>query len=143
MRSKIADKTKVLSQQKRSVIIITALLCVVFLALMINWIATPERSVSSYCEVYGKEKTRLASLPGNTYSSKVFKHRLSDAGEFAKSFDKLEAVAPDDIKPDVRTLRLAYQTIYENPSGAMSASLGAISAEDSVKNWTDERCQNL
>ncbi|MGB4768115.1 MAG: hypothetical protein WBP22_02550 [Candidatus Saccharimonas sp.] len=56
------------------------------------------------------------------------------------AFSKLEAVAPKEIEPDVTTLKKTFQSIKDNPSGAISASLSGLSAEDSVTNWTKTHC---
>jgi hypothetical protein len=101
----------------------------------------PERSVASYCKVYKEEKARLAKLPGDTYPSGVFQDKLSDAGAFADAFSKLEKVAPDEIRPDVKNLQGIYKKMADDPSQAITASLSGAGAEESVKKWTAEHCK--
>jgi len=80
-------------------------------------------------------------LPGSAYPSGVFNEELSDASAFASSFAKLEKRAPTEIKADVRILQRAYQTIHDNPTRAIAASLSAGAAEDHVKSWTNTHCE--
>ena len=101
----------------------------------------PERSVASYCKVYQEEEARLAKLPGDTYPSGVFQDELSDAGAFADAFSKLEKVAPDEIRPDVKSLQGVYKKMADDPSQAIAASLSGAGAEDSVKEWTGDHCK--
>ena len=101
----------------------------------------PERSVAAYCTTFKDEKTRLSKLPGNTYPSGVFQDELSDASAFADAFGKLEKVAPNEIRPDVKTLQGIYKKMADDPSQAIAASLSGASAEQSVKKWNAEHCE--
>lgn len=141
MAKTAVDKHKKLDPKKRN-IIIGLILVVVFLIFAIVQFMTPHRSVTAYCKIYKEETTRLAALPGTTWPSGVFNDSLSDAGEFAKSFGKLEKVAPDEIRTDVATLKSIYQKIGDDPSQAISASLSGVSAESSVKDWTKSHCDD-
>jgi len=139
MNKKIQDKARSLKPKQRAVAMAAAVLIAVLIALLIARPMT-ERSVAAYCQVYKEEKTRLATFPGNTWPSGVFNDALSDAGEFVTSFDRLEKVAPDDIKNDVETLRQLYQKMKDDPSSAIAASLSGAGAESSVKEWTKSHC---
>lgn len=137
MQKKIAAQIKRLSKQQRAGL---AVLAVIIFVLLATQLRHPERSVAAYCKVYGEEKARLAKLPGDTYQSGVFNEAISDAGEFAKAYGKLGQVAPPEIQNDINTLEAIYQKIDDDPAQALSASLSAISVDDSVKAWTKERC---
>lgn len=127
-------------KKKRNIIIVAATVVVIAIVLIAQLINTPQRSVASYCKVYKEEKARLTKFPGTTYPSGVFNEELSDASLFATSFGRLEKVAPDEIKSDVSTLESVYQKIHDDPSQALSASLSAAPADDSLKNWTQGHC---
>jgi len=144
MYKKVTDKLRAAGKRKQISIIAIVGLAVIVLVFVILYFyfTTPQRSVAAYCAVYKTEKARLATFPGNTYSSTVFNKNLSDAGEFATSFGRLDQVAPSDIEPDVATLRAIYQKIHDDPSQAITASLSGISAESSVKAWTVSHCIN-
>lgn len=142
MYNKIFKELKALEPKKRNVAIGSVVIIILVLVFLVAQLAAPQRSVASYCKVYKEEKIRLAKLPGNTWPSGVFNEQLSDASEFATSFGRLEKVAPKEIQPDVSTLKSVYQNIHDNPSQAISASLSAAPAEDSLKVWTDLQCKN-
>lgn len=133
-------KTSVSKPNKRMVAIGAAVLIILLIILLAAQFAAPKRSVAAYCQTYKDEKARLAALPGDTWPSGVFNDAVSDAGEFAAAFSRLEKVAPDEIQPDVATLQSVYQSIKDNPAGAISASLSGTAAEASVKGWTSGHC---
>lgn len=120
-------------------LVIVGLVAVV-VVLAITQLAQPRRSVAAYCKVYTAEKARIAKLPGDTYPSLLFDHQLSDAGEFVTSLDRLERVAPDDVRSDVRTLKSLYQKLKDDPSQMASVSLAADPVDTNLKNWTRKSC---
>ena len=140
MDKKTDDKMPAHRSKRLATMVGIVILVVVLLVLLITQLAAPKRSVAAYCQTYNEEKARLAKLPGNTWPSGVFNDAISDAGEFAASFSRLEKVAPDEIAPDVKTLQSVYQKIHDDPSQAISASLSGTSAEASVKKWTAANC---
>jgi hypothetical protein len=142
MEKKTEDKKPTQKSKRLAVIVGVVILAIVLLVLLIGQLAAPKRSVAAYCQTYTEEKARLAKLPGDTWPSGVFNDAVSDAGEFAVSFARLEKVAPDEIAPDVRTLQGVYQKIHDDPSQAIGASLSGASADSSVKRWTQDRCAN-
>ncbi len=139
----MTEKFKALEPNKRRIIIGSSLAILALVAVVGYRMMVPERSVSAYCKTFASEKTRLAKYPGNTYPSGVFNDSLSDAGQFATSFGRLERVAPSDIKPDVTTLKSLYQKMHDDPSSSFAASLSGIGAENSVKQWTDSHCSSV
>jgi hypothetical protein len=142
MDKRESEKTSVKKTNRRLITVGAVILVIVLMVLLVAQLAVPKRSVAAYCQTYKDEKTRLAALPGDTWPSGVFNDAVSGAGEFATAFGRLEKVAPDEIRPDVATLQSVYQSIKDNPSQAISASLSGTSAEAGVKNWTGKHCPN-
>jgi hypothetical protein len=140
MDKKTEDKPQARKMNRLVIIAGAVILVIVLLVLLITQLTGPKRSVAAYCQTYKEEKGRLAKLPGNTWPSGVFNDAVSDAGEFAVSFGKLEKVAPDEVAPDVKTLQGVYQKIHDDPSQAIGASLSGASADSSVKRWTADHC---
>jgi hypothetical protein len=54
---------------------------------------------------------------------------------------KLERVAPDNIQPDVKTLKQLFEKIDKDPSQAFSASMSGLGAEDSVNKNATQHCK--
>lgn len=139
MQQKEKLKPSVTSRRTIMIVILTIIVAIVAVLLLLG---QPERSVAAYCKVYTEEKARLAKLPGDTYPSGVFQDELSDTGAFADAFGKLEKVAPDEIKSDVKTLQSIYKKMADDPSQAVAASLSGAGAEESVKKWTETYCKD-
>ena len=140
MDKKEAPTFKNLNSRKRNTIIAITLLIVVILIVSLFQIVKPNRSVASYCKVYKEQDAKLAKSQGDTYSVAVFSHSSNNPADFANAFSKLEEVAPNDIQPDVKTLKQLFQKIDSDPSQSMSASLSGLGAESSVKDWTNRNC---
>lgn len=83
----------------------------------------------------------LAKSSGNTYSAHPFTHSSSNPHDFVVALDKLEAVAPTQIEPDVKTLKQIFEKIDQDPSQALSASMSGLGAESNVQNWTAQNCK--
>jgi hypothetical protein len=138
MKQKLTDRLKKLgAKQKIAILVILALIPI---SGAIFTMTQPTRSVASYCKVYKEEKARVIKLPGETYPSLLFDHQLSDAGEFVTSLNRLEKVAPNDIKPDVSTLKSLYQKLHDDPSQMVSVSFAAEPVDKNVANWTNSNC---
>src|SRR5687767_14482699 len=103
--------------KKKIAIIATAIVVVVIHASV--FISKPERSVAAFCKVHKEENAKLEKANGETYAIKVFSHRTSNPGDFAKAFSQLEKVSPDEIQPDVKTLRQIFEKIEHDPSQAL------------------------
>lgn len=142
MDKKETTGVKNLDPKKRNITILATLLVVVLVVVLLFQLMKPERSVASYCKVYKEENAKLAKAQGDTYAVAVFSHKSSNPADFANAFGKLEQVAPDDIQPDVKTLKQLFQKIDSDPSQSMSASLSGLGAESNVKDWTETNCRN-
>lgn len=140
MDKKEAPKFKNLGSRKRNTIITITLLVLVILIASLFQIVKPDRSIASYCKVYKEQNAKLTKAQGDTYSVAVFSHSSSNPADFANAFNKLEEVAPNDIQPDVKTLKQLFQKIDSDPSQSMSASLSGLGAESNVKDWTNRNC---
>lgn len=131
---------KNLGSRKRNMIIVATLLVVAILIALLFQIVKPDRSIASYCKVYKEEAAKLDKAQGDTYSVAVFSHSSNNPADFANAFSRLEQVAPNDIQPDVKTLKQLFEKIDNDPSQSMSASLSGLGAESSVKDWTVQNC---
>lgn len=137
------DKPTMTERNKRNWMFLAAgVVVVILIALLISQLNQPERSVAAYCKVYGQEKARLSAMSNNSnpYPSGVFNVTVTDAGQIAASFGKLDPVAPKEIEPEVSGLQKLYQDIHDNPSHAISNALNGGSLDDSLKVWTNNNC---
>ena len=142
MYKKLLAKLKVLNPKQRAIAAASILIIVALIVLAITQLATPKRSVAAYCKVYTEEKARISKLPGNTYPSLLFDHPQNDANEFAVSLGRLEKVAPDDIRPDITTLKSLYEKLHKDPSQMTSISFAADPVDTSLSKWTSQRCED-
>ena len=101
----------------------------------------PTRSVAAFCSTYKQEDARLAKSHGDTYSVHPFTHDSSNPHDFVVALSNLDAVAPKEIEPDVKTLKQLFEKIDKDPSQALSASLSGLGAESNVSDWTTQHCQ--
>lgn len=86
----------------------------------------PERSVENFCQVLHDEKT---AVTGNVNEEK----RL-------EAYKKLEAVAPDDIRPDIATIRKGYEAVVANPAAIWTAGFGMMGAEGRRTEYIQKNC---
>lgn len=142
MYNKLLAKLKALNPKQRAIAAASVLIIAVLIVLAITQLAAPQRSVAAYCKIYTQEKARLSKLPGDTYPSLLFDHPLSDANEFVASLGRLEKVAPDDVRPDITTLKSLYQKLHNDPSQMVSISFAAEPVDTSLKKWTGSNCNN-
>lgn len=119
-----------------------SILVITLLTVLVTQLATPKRSVAAYCKVYTQEKARISKLPGDTYPSLLFNHQLNDASQFVTSLGRLEKVAPDDIRPNITTLKSLYQKLHDDPSQMVSISFAADPVDTSLSNWTSQHCED-
>lgn len=134
---KIKSKAASLSPIQRALIV---LVIVGLIAAILLQISSPKRSVTVYCKVLKEENARLSTKHGNTYATSAFKGQSSDPHDFVVSLRNLEKVSPDEIRPDVKTLRLTFEKIEKDPSQLLSAGFGSLSAEDNVEHWNKDKC---
>lgn len=136
-----AKKSSLLAKNHLVLILSVGLLLVVTLVMLMFFLFKPDRSVTSYCKIYKEEDAKLAKAQGDTYSVTVFHHKSSNPADFVNAFSRLEQAAPDEIQPDVKTLKQIFQKIDSDPSQALTASMSGLGAEESVTKWTEGHCQ--
>lgn len=131
-------------KKRNGILLIAGLLVVILAVLLITQLGRPERSVATYCKIYGQEKTRLSAMSNdsNPYPSGVFNVSVTDAAQIATSLGRLDPVAPKEIEPEVSSLQKLYQDIHDNPSHAMTNALNGGSLDDSLKSWTANHCND-
>lgn len=116
-------------------------LLVVIVVFIISILSRPTRSVAAFCSTYKQENARLSKSYGDTYSVHPFTHSSNNPHDFVVALSSLDAVAPKDIEPDVKTLKLLFEKIDKDPSQALSASLSGLGAESNVSDWTTQHCK--
>lgn len=137
-------KFKALNPEKRSATALVILLVIVLAILLIAKLMQPERSVSAYCKVYKQQAAKLGNAGGNAnlYSTSVFPNASSnDAGYFIPTFDKLDAVAPKEIEPQVKAMRDIFAKMQSDPDQTVSLALNGLPAEQTVTQWTQQHCE--
>lgn len=136
---------------------------VVVLVTGIYHFTQPERSVANYCNTFqtegdklhqqwaleSKQASNAGGLGGIIGNLGIVASAPNDIANF---FDKLDKVAPDDIEPDIATLRDAYKKdsdVATNMAGGnilgglaqgFMLSLSSKSAEDHVNTYTSTNC---
>lgn len=142
MNDKMLAKIKSLNPKQRAIAAASILIIAILVVFAVLQLSTPKRSVAAYCKVYTQEKARIAKLPGDTYPSLLFDHPQNDAEQFAISLGRLEKVAPDDIRPDITTLKSLYEKLHKDPSQMTSISFAAEPVDTSLSKWTSQRCED-
>lgn len=122
-------------------VIISVVLLMIVIVVILSLLSRPTRSVATFCSAYKEQNDILAKSQGNTYSVRPFTHSSSSPHDFVVAPSKLESVAPQEIEPDVKTLKQIFEKIDQDPSQALSASMSGLGAEDNVANWTSRNCQ--
>lgn len=122
-------------------LLITVVAVSLAIAAILYYSNHPNRSVSAYCKVYSEQKARLSKLPGDTYPTELFDDYLSNADEIAYSMGKLSDVAPDEIQPDVVTLKNLYEKLDKDPSQFLSISFTAKTVDKNLSEWTIAHCK--
>lgn len=108
-----------------SIVGIVAILIILITFLLMQ----PDRSVANFCRVAKQEKSVLVGdVP--------YEKRL-------ESYKKLEAVSPDDIRPDISTIRKGYEEIVKSTSNTLSAGLGMTGAESRRTTYINKNCKDF
>src|SRR5579859_548386 len=133
LKKKLAKKRTIVSAGVGIVLIAILIIAMV--------VSRPPRSVAAFCSTYKQEDARLAKSYGDTYSVHPFTHSSNNPHDFVVALSSLDAVAPKEIEPDIKTLKLLFEKIDKDTSQALSASLSGLGAESSVSDWTTQHCQ--
>lgn len=137
------EQTKKMLVKNRKIAIAGAGIVLLLIVLIFAVVSSskPNRSVAAFCSAYKQEDARLAKSSGDTYSLHPFTHGSNNPHDFVVALSNLDAVAPNDIEPDVKTLKLLFEKIDKDPSQAFSASMSGLGAESNVADWTARHCQ--
>ena len=138
MQKQLLVRLKKLSPRQRIGI---GILVVVVVALLVVQLIPPERSVVAYCKVYSEEKTKFPHEGGDKYEAGVFRSSSNNMHDFAAAYGKLEEVAPDDIKYDVKALKAVLDKMDKDPAQSFSAGLSGLGPQMRVQDWTKEHCE--
>lgn len=134
------EQTKKILLKRRKTLAVGVLLVVV-LVFVVAVSSRPTRSVAAFCNTYKQENARLAKSSGDTYSLHPFTHDSNNPHDFVVALSKLDTVAPEEIEPDVKTLKLLFEKIDKDPSQALATSLSGLGPESNVSDWTSQRCR--
>ena len=115
-------------------------LLIIVVLVIVSLLSWPTRSIAAFCSTYKQQDAVLAKSYGDTYSVHPFTHSSNNPHDFVVALTKLDAVAPSQIEPEVKTLKQIFVTIDKDPSQALSASVSGLGAEDDVQNWTSQSC---
>lgn len=132
---------KILATKRTAISAGVGVLVVVIVVFAIIVSSGSTRSMVAFCSTYKQEDARLAKSYGDTYSVHPFTHSSNNSHDFVVALSNLDAVAPKDIEPDVKTLKLLFEKIDKDPSQALSTSLSGLGAESNVADWTTQHCQ--
>ena len=75
------------------------------------------------------------------YGATAFTQGSTNPSVYVTAFGKVDKVAPMSIEPDVRVLKNTFETIQNDPSVTLSASVAGLSAESAVASWTRDHCE--
>jgi hypothetical protein len=128
MQSHTRKKSLFLLTKHKTIIAGAAFLLVVTI-IGIFFLTQPERTTANFCRVAKEEKSILV---GDVNSER----RLD-------SYRKLEAVSPDDIRPDITTIRKGYEEIARNPSNTLNTGLGMSGAENRRTAYINSNCKDF
>lgn len=129
MKHSVKESEVLRSPRKKIVFLIFSLLVIFVLVIFIILVQQPERSVASFCRVAKEQKSILTG-------DVSYEQRLD-------AYKKLEAVSPDEIQPDITTIRKGYETIIQDPSKALSAGFGMSGAENRRTDFINQNCTDF
>jgi len=115
--------------QKRTLAIIIAVLILLVALVGLFFAMQPQRTVANFCMVAKEEKSTLVGDVN-------YEKRL-------ETYKKLEAVSPDDIRPDITTIRKGYEEIVKSPSNTLNTGLGMSGAENRRTSYIDANCKDF
>jgi len=132
---------KTLANRHVAILAVSGVLLIIIVVFAAITLTRPTRSVTAFCGAYKREDARLAKSYGDTYSVQPFTHSSNNSHDFVVALGNLDIVAPKEIEPDVKTLKLLFEKVDKDPSQALSASMSGLGAESDVSDWTTQHCQ--
>lgn len=121
-------KNKILSN-KRLLVILGAILILAAVMIGLYFAMQPQRTVANFCRVAKEQKSILVGDVN-------YEKRLD-------AYKKLEVVSPDDIRPDITTIRKGYEEIVKSPSNTISTGLGMSGAENRRTDYINTNCKDF
>lgn len=122
--------TDSIAPRKRSpVVIIIAVLILIAVLIGLFMAMQPQRTLENFCKVAKEQKPMLVGDVN-------YEKRLD-------AYKKLEAVSPDDIRPDISTIRKGYEEIVKSPSNTLGAGLGMGGAENRRTAYIESNCKDF
>ena len=97
---------------------------------IVHAVSAPTRSAASFCQVYFQQKKQYLT----TYDSQGYKNdplagmlnAMSAMSDWVPMFEKLDAVAPPDIEPDVANIVDSLKKEEDAAGEELSDPLGAL-----------------
>lgn len=128
MENKLNSKNYTPSK-KRLLLILGAVLILVAVIIGLYFAMQPQRTVASFCRVAKEQKSILVGDVN-------YEKRLD-------AYRKLEVVSPDDIRPDITTIRKGYEEIVKSPSNTISTGFGMSGAENRRTDYINTNCKDF
>ena len=110
-------------------VIIIAVLILITVLIGLFIAMQPQRTLENFCKVAKEQKPMLVGDVN-------YEKRLD-------AYKKLEAVSPDDIRPDISTIRKGYEEIVKSPSNTLGAGLGMSGAENRRSTYIESNCKDF
>lgn len=117
------------SKKRNLIVIIISVLILIAVIIGLFVAMQPQRTVANFCKVAKEEKSTLVGDVN-------YEKRL-------EAYKKLEAVSPDDIRPDITTIRKGYEEIVKNPSNTLNTGFGMSGAENRRTSYIDANCKDF
>lgn len=136
-----------------------AAMTVVVLGVLASAGCGPQRSVAAYCKTFYGEGQKIRTQAQQAATSNDPLQQLAEVlgspAQLYQLFKKLDKVAPDDIQPDVETLRDSFKqqadslggatgSLFDNPFGGLVSGLvrglSTAGAAQRVDSWTQAHC---
>ncbi len=128
MENKLNNKKNLaLSSKKRIIVAIILVLVAGMIGLF--FVVQPQRTVANFCRVAKEEKPTLVGDVN-------YEKRLD-------AYKKLETVSPDEIRPDISTIRKGYEDIVKSPSNTLSTGFGMSGAENRRTAYIESNCKDF
>lgn len=129
MENKLNSKKNPILSNKRVLVILAAALILIAVIIGLYFAMQPQRTVANFCRVAKEQKSILVGDVN-------YEKRLD-------AYRKLEVVSPDDIRPDITTIRKGYEEIVKSPSNTISTGLGMSGAENRRTDYINTNCKDF
>jgi hypothetical protein len=109
--------------------ILGGIVVVICAVIVFTLLKQPGRSIANFCQVAKEQKTIL--IDDVNYEQRL------------EAYKKLEVVSPDEIKPDITTIRKGYEAIVQDPSSTLSTGFGISGAENRRTDFINQNCSDF